>query len=202
MGEDSYPLYRRRGRYTVTKSIRRPDHTVNDYTFTDCNVVPYNPYLAKKYNCHLNVEVCSSIKAVKYLYKYIHKGPDKATVVAQSAGTSIETIEQNHNEIQLFQDARYFSAAEGCWRIFGYNMHTGSSAVQRLQLHLPFEQMVYYAEDDSIQNIIGNSRAQRTTLTAWFDLNNPESEHYDSTAQEIKYQDIPYYYTWKPTPKA
>ena len=26
-----------------------------------------------KYDCHINVEVCTSIKAVKYLYKYIHK---------------------------------------------------------------------------------------------------------------------------------
>lgn len=32
-------------------------------------VVPYNPYLLKRYNCHMNVEVCSGIRAVKYLYK-------------------------------------------------------------------------------------------------------------------------------------
>jgi hypothetical protein len=31
------------------------------------------------YNCHINVEMCSSIKAVKYLYKYIYKGPDEAS---------------------------------------------------------------------------------------------------------------------------
>ena len=31
-----------------------------------------------KYDCHINVEVCSTIGAVKCLYKYIYKGHDKA----------------------------------------------------------------------------------------------------------------------------
>ena len=40
--------------------------------------MPYNPFLNKKYNAHINVEVCSSISAVKYLYKYVYKGHDRA----------------------------------------------------------------------------------------------------------------------------
>ncbi len=27
-----------------------------------------------RYKCHINVEVCSSITVVKYLYKYVYKG--------------------------------------------------------------------------------------------------------------------------------
>ena len=34
-------------------------------------VVPYNPYLTKKYNAHNNVEICSGNKYCKYLYKYV-----------------------------------------------------------------------------------------------------------------------------------
>jgi len=34
-------------------------------------VVPYNPTLLMRYNCHINVEVSSSIKGCKYLYKYV-----------------------------------------------------------------------------------------------------------------------------------
>ena len=41
-------------------------------------VVPHNPKLLNKFKCHLNVEICTSIKAVKYLYKYTYKGPDRA----------------------------------------------------------------------------------------------------------------------------
>eukprot|EP00973_Karenia_brevis_P064014 8895875-Karenia_brevis.AAC.1 len=42
------------------------------------DVVPYNPYLSQKFQAHINVEVVSSIKAVKYLYKYTYKGHDRA----------------------------------------------------------------------------------------------------------------------------
>jgi hypothetical protein len=37
-------------------------------------VVPYNPYLLQYFNYHINVEACGSIKAVKYLFKYLYKG--------------------------------------------------------------------------------------------------------------------------------
>src|SRR2546421_6699719 len=40
-------------------------------------VVPYNPYLLLKYNSHVDVEVCSTICAIKYLYKYVYKGHDR-----------------------------------------------------------------------------------------------------------------------------
>ena len=43
-------------------------------------IVPYNPVLLLKYQCHLNVEYCASIKGVKYLYKYVFKGPTKVEV--------------------------------------------------------------------------------------------------------------------------
>jgi len=36
------------------------------------------------YQCHINVEVCSSITAMKYLYKYVYKGHDRALVVVQA----------------------------------------------------------------------------------------------------------------------
>jgi hypothetical protein len=41
-------------------------------------VVPYNPYLSLLFNCHINVKVCTSIAVVKYLYKYVCKGHDRA----------------------------------------------------------------------------------------------------------------------------
>ena len=71
-GTDGYPHYRRRntGLY-VNKSVVPLD---NKY------VVPYNPYLSRKYNAHINVEICSSIQSCKYLYKYVYKGPDMASV--------------------------------------------------------------------------------------------------------------------------
>ena len=43
-------------------------------------IVPYNPYLSRKYRAHINVEVCASVRAVKYIHKYIYKGNDRTTV--------------------------------------------------------------------------------------------------------------------------
>jgi hypothetical protein len=43
-------------------------------------VVPYNSYLSLRFNCHINVEVCTFVAAAKYLYKYVYKGHDRAQV--------------------------------------------------------------------------------------------------------------------------
>ncbi|KAI5387468.1 hypothetical protein KIW84_073551 [Lathyrus oleraceus] len=43
-------------------------------------VVPYNPWLLLKYDCHINVEICSSMKSIKYLYKYVYKSPDRVAM--------------------------------------------------------------------------------------------------------------------------
>src|SRR5690242_3105274 len=62
-----YPLY-----------IRRENNKIVDIKGIKLDnrwVVPYNPYLALKYNAHINVEICSTVMAVKYLYKYVYKGP-------------------------------------------------------------------------------------------------------------------------------
>jgi hypothetical protein len=37
-------------------------------------------YLLTKYDAHINVEVCNNIRAIKYLFKYVYKGHDHATV--------------------------------------------------------------------------------------------------------------------------
>jgi hypothetical protein len=49
----------------------------------------FNPSLLMLSNCHINVEICLSIKMMKYLYKYIYKG-DKVVI----------------DEIKQFRDAR------------------------------------------------------------------------------------------------
>lgn len=85
-------------------------------------VVPYNPYLLAKFVAHVNVEICTSITAVKYLYKYVYKGPDR--VMAGTEQVCTENDSKNIiNEITNFVDARYISTSESSWRIFHYELH-------------------------------------------------------------------------------
>ncbi|XP_074290217.1 uncharacterized protein LOC141616947 [Silene latifolia] len=64
-----YPEYRRQD---AGESVLIRKHLLDNRW-----VIPYNLYLLALFDCHLNVEVCSTMHVVKYLYKYIYKGHDK-----------------------------------------------------------------------------------------------------------------------------
>ena len=72
----SYHKLRRRnnGRFIVRNYKGRKVNLDNRW------VVPYNPLSTMVYNAHINTEICSSVTAVKYLYKYVYKGHDKAVI--------------------------------------------------------------------------------------------------------------------------
>lgn len=40
-------------------------------------IVPYNPQMSAKYDCHINVESAVSFGSVKHILKYVHKGCDR-----------------------------------------------------------------------------------------------------------------------------
>ena len=76
---EGFPLYKRvPGGHTVCFGTKFKDENGNAATFDTRWVVPYNPYLSRKYAAHINVEVSTSLKSLKYLYKYVYKGFDKA----------------------------------------------------------------------------------------------------------------------------
>ncbi|XP_065674125.1 uncharacterized protein LOC136091069 [Hydra vulgaris] len=85
---NGYPQYRRRDNGLV---INIKGNNVDNRW-----VIPYNPWLSKKYQVHINAEACMSVKAVKYLYNCIYKGHDCANVLINE--------QVNHNEIVYFRE--------------------------------------------------------------------------------------------------
>ncbi|GFZ19875.1 hypothetical protein Acr_28g0005800 [Actinidia rufa] len=104
MNQDGYPIYCRQNDGRM--------YTVKGQDVDNRDVVPYNTYLSKMFNCHINVEVCAGIRCVKYIHKYIYKGHDRTTMVLGGV-----------DEIQQYIDSRYIGALEAARRILGHNLH-------------------------------------------------------------------------------
>lgn len=70
-------------------------------------VVPYLPMLSKIFNAHINIEACSSVRAIKYICKYINKGSDQAIFNFRNT-----ELPNPVNEVQTYQSGRYVSSNE------------------------------------------------------------------------------------------
>ena len=73
----------------------------------------------------MNVELCMSIKSIKYVIKYSYKGNDQAVFCLQSK-----------DEITDYQNARYVGAIEATWRLLGNSIAYHNPPVISLQIHL------------------------------------------------------------------
>jgi hypothetical protein len=143
-----------------------------------------------RYQCHINVEVCSSITVVKYLYKYVYKGHDRALAVVQpEAGALLTTAPQaaaggaNGNnvpaardEVQNYLDGRYVSASEACHRLFAFDLHDMHPNVYHLAVHLPNEQTTYFPKGTTVGEAMMHNNP--TTLTRWCDFNRKAKSEY------------------------
>ena len=84
-----------------------------------------------------------SIKSVKYIHKYVYKGPDRATIEARQQQRqnarqqdNNDNVQQPVDEVRNYIDARYVSASEAMWRILRFRMHGEFPSVTRLQVHM------------------------------------------------------------------
>jgi len=86
-----------------------------------------------KYNVHIKVEVCNNIRAVKYLFKYVYKGHDRATVeISRQSDNATKGNMVETDEIKKYFDYHYVSTSEVAWRIFKFDMHERFPTVERL----------------------------------------------------------------------
>lgn len=180
INENSYPLYRRRHN---GPTIQRGN---NNLIIDNHWVVPYSPYLSAKYQCHINVEICAEISAVKYLYKYVYKGHDKVVL----------DVGENIDEVNRFRDSRWVAAPEACWRIFSFKLSATYPSVIRLDIHLPDQHQVTFSQDEQLEDVIERGAEAKTMLTGYFARN-----RIDANARRLKYAEFPQHYTWHPKTK-
>lgn len=98
----------------------------------DRMVVPYMPCLTELMDCHVNVDVTSTVNIFRYLYKCLFKGLDTTKY-------TITNPNDHADEIKDYINARYLSASEATWRIFGFNISSMLPSVECLPVHLPGE---------------------------------------------------------------
>ncbi len=145
--ERGYVHYRRPEGPSATKRNKRTNEL---YTVTNCDVVPYNPALLLLMECHCNIEIASSVNIIKYLYKYLHKGPDRAKV-------AIVDDEDKVDEINDHVDTRLISASEADWRTFEYNITEQYLSCTALPIHLPNKDSIIFEEgkeEEALENSV------------------------------------------------
>ena len=189
INEDGYPTYRRRdaGQSYAVQVLRNGANTTA--VIDNRRVVPYSPYLSLRYKAHINVEVCGSVKAVKYIHKYIYKGGDRATVV----------LDSEHDEIKRYLHGRYIGPTEAIWRLFEFSTHGEEPPVMHLALDLPNQQSIYFAEGEDPTILRQRMDSSLTTLLAYFKYNLAKTD-----GRQYLYHEFPIHYVyvrnegWKP----
>ncbi|XP_057744875.1 uncharacterized protein LOC130962716 [Arachis stenosperma] len=105
-------------------------------------IVLYNATLLLKYGCHINVEYTCQTSAIKYLFKYVHKGNDRVTASffrSHDLADSVVIVD----EIQNYYDCRYISACEN----------------------------VLYEDHQLIENVIEAAVSKDSMFIGWFKAN-------------------------------
>ncbi|KAK9050845.1 hypothetical protein SSX86_030188 [Deinandra increscens subsp. villosa] len=191
--ENGWPCYKRPATQRTNASGSRSLDLDNRF------VVPYNRDLLVKYDCHLNVEWCNQGMLVKYLFGYLNKGTDHATVVLedQNNRTPVSSLLHSENEIEEFLNCRYISASEACWKIFAFETQYRSVPVERLPFHEEGCNRVYFHDDDNLQDVVERTTSGMSKFTEWFKANQMYPE-----GRALTYADFPTRFTWHEKEKA
>ncbi|XP_020108369.1 uncharacterized protein LOC109724099 isoform X2 [Ananas comosus] len=190
--ENGFAIYRRRNdeRYA----------TKNGIDLDNRYVVPHHLQLIVRYQAHINVEWCNKSMLIKYLFKYINKGPDRMRAVIEDSCLSTEVNSKKQydgvDEIKRFLDCRYLSAYEAIWRLFEFDIHHREPTVERLTIHMQFMNNVVYHEGENLLNVVNRCNIEKTMFTEWMAMN----RIYDD-ARELTYVEFPTKWVWHPSDK-
>ncbi|XP_075658963.1 uncharacterized protein LOC142628812 [Castanea sativa] len=151
--------------------------------------------VSQEVQAHINVEWCNRSRSIKYLFKYITKGPDRATLILEEnlhfdASTGMQNMTDT-DEVKGYLNCRYVSAIEACWRIFEFEIHYRQPAVQRLSFHIENQQPVIFKDSEYLDDVIDRQEIRKSKFTEWMKAN----ELYEE-ARELTYSKFPTKWVW------
>ena len=139
-----------------------------------------------KYEVHVNVKICISIKLVTYLYKYVFKKFDHVDVSIKMTSIVNESIRRvNHesthrndivkfvDEIKIYHDARWVTFCETTWKVLKSKIEKIKFTINRLQIHLKNLQRLLIDSNDfiTIEIFQINEKFRQITLFEYFKMN-------------------------------
>uniref|UniRef100_A0A6N2KDQ4 Helitron helicase-like domain-containing protein n=1 Tax=Salix viminalis TaxID=40686 RepID=A0A6N2KDQ4_SALVM len=138
LGENGLVCYRRR-EFCDNFVLKNGIMLFND------NVVPYIKQLLMRYNAHINVEIYCQSMIIKYLFKYVSKGPDMCRAILQN---------ETNDEIQAYLNCHFICPYEVVWWIFQFLIHSRYPLVESLQIHIPFHHTIVFSSNKSLQSVL------------------------------------------------
>ncbi|CAM9911239.1 unnamed protein product [Ectocarpus sp. 13 AM-2016] len=122
----------------ATIKCKNGENETVDAEIDNRDIVPYNPYLLMKYNCHICFDLVTAKAVIAYLYKYAYKKEDSVRA----------RVTYKDNEIEAYRSVRYISSSEAMWHIFGFHTQERTPSVNLLYVHREGEQSVIHDEAD------------------------------------------------------
>ncbi|KAJ1530211.1 hypothetical protein ONE63_005138 [Megalurothrips usitatus] len=130
-------------------------------------VVPWNAALLLKYDAHINLEISSTRRVIKYLFKYMTKGGSHQYMC-------VVPLHEQQDEPNEYARRRMIGASDACWRLLDFHLTVSEPSVTMLPVHLEGQHNVVFRpgrEEDAIES--------SSSLLLLY-LNRPPNQVFDS----------------------
>ncbi|XP_046666819.1 uncharacterized protein LOC124358560 [Homalodisca vitripennis] len=138
-------------------------------------VVPYNSALLLKYEAHINLELASTRRVIKYLFKYLMKGGSLQNVTVTPLG-------KQEDEVEHYVTKRMVGASDACWRLLDFPVSKLEPTVECLPVHLEGKQSVVFRPRQLSDAVTQAS----SKLMVYF--NRPHHETFDNVTYQTFYE--------------
>jgi hypothetical protein len=152
------------------------------FTFDNRWIVSYNLYLSLRYKIHINVKICTIVKIIQYIHKYVYKNEDQITL----------RIDEN-DEIVRHLHERYINLIQQIvWKFFEYDTHEKYFMTHSLFVHLLDQQSMYFEIDLFVAKLQNRLNANTFKLLKYFEYNRSHEND-----KFYVYQNFSTHHVWK-----